>query len=284
MDKDKEVEKTAKGLAEVESPATKETPQAEESKEESPQVKEPETAEKPEKTPEPNVEAEEAQQEQSKDGKAFAKMRNRVKELEAEIAQGAEPVEDVFPQRQFETPSVQQTTPDTSQYMNTETGEIDPVKFQQAVQANAVQQASKVADQKLDEYQQTQEALKSYPELDPLSKDHDKEFYQTVRGKLLDSMMRPNEYNGKTLTYKEAADSVIGLSKKARTEVEAEGANKAMKEVADKEAASLEAGGNSGRAASAESSADVENLSRVTRKGGREGAEAIAERLKKLGN
>ena len=283
MEDDKEAEKTAKRLAEVESPPTKETKeQAEVSKEEPPQVKESETAEKPEETPEPKVEAEEASQEQSKDGKAFAKMRNRVKELEAQVAsQGAEPVEGVFPQQQFETPT-QQATPEVGQYIN-EAGEIDPVKFKQDVQTNAVQQASTIAKQQIDEFRQTQEALKSYPELDPDTKAHDKEFYQAVRGQLLDSMMRPNEYDGKTLTYKEAADKVVGLSSKARKEVEAEGADKAMKEVADKEAASLEAGGSSGRAASAESTTDVEVLSQQTRRGGRKGNEAAAERLKKLG-
>ena len=100
---------------------------------------------------------------------------------------------------------------------------------------------------------------------------------------LLDSMMRPHEYGGKALSFKKAADTVLNLSAKTRKQLAEQGAEKAIEEVVAKESASLEAGGSSGRAATSESAEEIEYLSEQTRKGGKEGAQAIAGRLEKLG-
>ena len=287
-----EVEKTAKRLAEMETPPVKEPEakteeaKAEEPKKEPPKEQKTETAEKPVETP--VADSEEPVPEDPKEaGRAFAQMRNRIKELEEQVTASKGAAEEVAPPMpQIESPPPaqgfgQQT--DINQFYNAETGEFDAARFQQSVQDTATRQASEIAKQQIEEFKQTQEAVTTYPNLDPKSKDFDREFYQAVRGKLLDSMLRPNEYGNKPLTYKEAADKIIGLSDKARKELKDKGAEAAMEELATKEAASLEAAGSSGRAASTEASGEAEFLSDETRKGGKEGAQAVARRLEKLG-
>jgi len=281
-DKDTEAIKTAERLAEAEgTPAAK--------TEKSPKAEKTETAEKPEKTPETQAEeAEDVPKDPKEAGKAFSSMRRRLKDQEAEIEKLRVLKEAESPASPFmgqpggveSQPQVNLgVTPNIDKFYDPTTGEFDAGGFQQHVTSEARQAAS----QQIDEFRQTQEAVGAYPELDPNSKNHDKEFYQAVRGRLLDSMLRPNEYGGKVLSYKEAADRVSGLNQKARKQVESEGAEKAMEEVAAKEAVGLEATSSSGRAAQAESVSETERLSEETRKGGKEGSAAIAERLNKLG-
>jgi hypothetical protein len=55
---------------------------------------------------------------------------------------------------------------------------------------------------------QNQEAFTAFPELDPGSKEFDAIFHKQVRGILADSMFNPDDYNGKPLSFKEAASFV----------------------------------------------------------------------------
>jgi hypothetical protein len=285
---EKEVVKTADRLAALDTP----TEETEETKVEtkSEQPKETETAEKPDKTPEEEVEVS-VPSDPKEAGRAFAEMRNKNKELEKRLSEMesqntevAAPPEGPFmpPVSENQSTGIQPNV-DQNQFYNDDTGEFDVVGYQNAIRTETQKLASDIAKQQVDEFRQTQEAYGSYPELDPDSKEFDKEFYRATRGMLLDSMVRPDEYGGKALSFKKAADTVLGLSAKTRKQLADQGAEKAIEEVVAKETASLEAGGNSGRAALAESVEEQEHLSDQTRKGGKEGAQAIADRLDKLG-
>lgn len=61
---------------------------------------------------------------------------------------------------------------------------------------------------------QNREALSSYPELNPMEKGYDKTFSREVRAALVDSMYNPDEYGGRALTFKEAADFIRGYRPK----------------------------------------------------------------------
>jgi hypothetical protein len=55
---------------------------------------------------------------------------------------------------------------------------------------------------------QNQEAFDAFPDLDPSSKKFDANFHKQVRGALADSMFNPEDYNGRPLSFKEAASFV----------------------------------------------------------------------------
>src|SRR3990167_1997550 len=127
--------KTAEKLAAVEgSPATPEKASA---------TSEPETAEKPEETPEKTEEVKEPENVPSdpkEAGRAFAQMRNRIKELEeaVETSKGktAETVEPPFNRGyNFESPQTPLVgQPDQNQFYDPETGNFDVARFQTTVQ------------------------------------------------------------------------------------------------------------------------------------------------------
>ena len=77
---------------------------------------------------------------------------------------------------------------------------------------------------------QNREAWNVYPELNPETGDKfNKKFHQQVRGVLYDSMMNTDEYGGRALTFKEAADFVRGEPVKIEQQVEApKGENEAQ--------------------------------------------------------
>src|SRR5258708_1208262 len=58
---------------------------------------------------------------------------------------------------------------------------------------------------------QLSEAHAVYPQLNPKAKDFDKDLYTKARSLMTDSMVYPNDYGGKILTYKEAADRIKGI-------------------------------------------------------------------------
>src|SRR3990167_1255509 len=62
---------------------------------------------------------------------------------------------------------------------------------------------------------QNEEAFSAYPELDPNGKKFDVNFTKHVRGILQDSMWNVNDYGGKPLSFKAAADFVKGSLKPA---------------------------------------------------------------------
>lgn len=267
---EKEVVKTADRLAALETPT--ETPK----EEKEPDQPKTETAEKPVETPE--LEVEESLPTDTKEaGKAFAEMRRRNKELEEKIKAleitpelVAEPsgLENYKP-LEIGVPSIPTGIENTS-FFNAETGEFDAIGYQNYV----VTEARKEAQRAVEEQRQIAEAEAAYPEL----KNSNTAFYKATKGILLSSMVE-----GKRVTAKEAADLAASLSKKEKEQIATAGAEQAIAEIAAKEAVALEAGGNSGRAASAESAAEVEALRDASRGSSRESTEARAERLKRLG-
>lgn len=280
----KEAAETAKRLAEAESPPAKEEPKEEPPKEETPKAEATETAEKPEKTPEPKPEekAEPVPEDPKEAGQAFAAMRNRIKDLEKEkedLAAGeAAEFRPLGEELESPVPAPIGLQPDYKQYFDPKTGDFNFVKYDQ----DKTKQNRDETKRAVDEYRQEVETHAAYPQLDKKNKEYNPEFFAAVRGMLTDSMLHPGR-GGKVISYKAAADAVINLSTKARKEVEETGAKKALEEVATKEAASLEAGGSSGRVSSAEATSELAELSERTRKGGRDGTEAAAKRLEKLG-
>ena len=126
------------------------------------------------------------------------------------------------------------------------------------------------------EDQQSKEALEAHPDLDPKSKDHNKSFYKATRAILLDSIINPQDYSGRQLSYKEAADLAKSMNNKELSEAERVGAEKALEQLSPKEQAALEATGRSDRRTSAES---AEELSYRTQHGD---LDAIMARLKKI--
>lgn len=63
------------------------------------------------------------------------------------------------------------------------------------------------------------EAFQAHPELEPGSEKFDAGFNKQVRGVLTDSMFNPDDYNGRPLSFKEAADLVRNMYPKAQQPV-----------------------------------------------------------------
>lgn len=96
---------------------------------------------------------------------------------------------------------------------------VNEAKFNAAVadMADIYQKASR-AEQVVQNYVQTaqqreidrdlREAFTKYPQLNPQGGQLDRNFAQQSRAIALDSMMNPNDYGGKVLSYREAADYI----------------------------------------------------------------------------
>ena len=57
---------------------------------------------------------------------------------------------------------------------------------------------------------QNEEAFDSYPELNPTGENHDVRFHNQTRALIYDSLINPQDYGGKPLSFKKAADFVKG--------------------------------------------------------------------------
>lgn len=125
------------------------------------------------------------------------------------LEQQFQPVQQTVPQEQ--QPKIEQfieTDPVTGeQFVNEDRlkkaiGEAQnrATRAEQAVQSYIQQQ------QQREEQKQTEEAYKAYPELNPRHDKFDTELTKKTRAFLLDSMVNPQEYSGRPLTFKEAAD------------------------------------------------------------------------------
>lgn len=97
------------------------------------------------------------------------------------------------------------------------------------------------------EYQEKARVYEAYPELNPEGKTHDKEFHKETRRIALDSMLNPDDYGGKQLSFKEAADLAKGKLTKGIDAVKKEAAQEAIEQLTPKEQAALEAVGTPGR-------------------------------------
>ena len=147
----------------------------------------------------------------------------------------------------------------------------------QAYEANKRAERAEQAVQGYLKEQEDRAVYAKYPELNPASDKHDKKLHAEVRSRLLDSMLNPNDYGGKELSFMEAVEMVKGITPSAVEAAKKEGAEQAIKEIESKEQASLEATGTPGRRT--ELATDLEELRKRTRKGD---INATIERLKGL--
>jgi len=114
---------------------------------------------------------------------------------------------------------------------------------------------------------QAREATSVHPELDPNSDKFDLDFNKQVRGILIDAINNPNDYNGRSLTLREAADYVKGqlgkVSQQAQTSVQQQQAEAQQQQLAAeaqarKEQASTQATSQTGNQARASVSDEQE--------------------------
>jgi len=169
--------------------------------------------------------------------------------------------------------------PKAAEFVDPATGEVDIDKLNKGL-AEAVSQAQQARQEvrRMKEEAQEKEAYSTYPQLKPNAKGFDKELYQKTRALLLDSMINPQDYGGRTLTMKEAADKASGVSQTIVNKAKAEGAEDAIGQLTPKEQASLEATGRSDRRKSV---GDLAGLQKRTRLGDLDAIVARMSNLKK---
>ena len=121
-----------------------------------------------------------------------------------------------------------------------------------------------------EEQRENREVYQAFPELDPNDgAKHDKQFHIQVRQTLLDSMLNPDDYNGRQLSFMDAA-RMVSQNRQVKTEQPKQDQTEAKEQV------SVEPAGNTGRRSDIINS-DADYLKHQTRKGN---IDAIVERLK----
>jgi len=164
-----------------------------------------------------------------------------------------------------------------------DTGYIDPNVLTD-VQRRAIEaeQRAANAERTVQEYrteQEAKEAYTSYPELNPEdTKKFDKNLHIRVRSLILDSMVNPQDYDGKQLSMKDAADLLKNTASSQVEEARQEAAQQAVEQLTPKEQAALDAVGSQGNRTT-EALANLDELRRRTRKGD---SSATLERLAAL--
>ena len=130
---------------------------------------------------------------------------------------------------------------------------------------------------------QNEEAFTAYPALNPKSETFDLEMHKQTRALIYDSLINPQDYNGRSLTFREAADRVKGPggiieNKSASGETGGEPVTQPSEEGQTlKEQGSLAASGQPQQAvAQAADEADRQGLVAATRQGD---TWALAQRL-----
>ncbi len=121
------------------------------------------------------------------------------------------------------------------------------------------------------EDQQTREAFTAIPQLNPQDSKFDPDIHKATRAYILDSMMNPQDYNGRQLTYKEAGERAMKATNAEIAEVEKE----ANAQQAAKEQGSLEATGRSDRRSQTNTS--EEELRRAIRSGDEDALASVFE-------
>ena len=120
------------------------------------------------------------------------------------------------------------------------------------------------AEQSIAEFQRNQRnqvLYTAYPELNPEGEKFNKDLHVEVRKVFLDSMLNPDDYNGKQLSELEAVDLArkrLGGSDEMKKQV----AQETLDSLTPKEQASLAVGGNSGRRANMVDSNELRKISR----------------------
>ncbi len=164
------------------------------------------------------------------------------------------------------------------EWYDSETQSVDVNKLQQR-EVNLQQKISTLENQltgltRKEEEKQESEAYAAYPELNPKSGDFDDRFQ-----KQLISYMATEFSEGKQISMKQAADDIVALAERRAKKAEKEGAKKALESLSPKEQAALEATGRSDRRLPSEDRATIRAKSR---QGGRQGLEAVMQRLSKI--
>lgn len=203
-----------------------------------------------------------------KQRKAFQDMRLRNKQLEEKLK--TETVERTKNESAFDMfrRSEQPTSVNADSYRDPYTGQVDWTRYNQDVQAvatrNAQIEARNTVNQELDEYK----ARNKHPELfsDPVMEEE-------IAAKYLFEIARGNQ-----VTVEQVSDLIAAKYSKAVSQAEKAGEKKALTELTPKEAASLQARGQTSSQSHAQVSSEQEEaIRRQIRSGGKAGEEALAE-------
>ena len=196
-------------------------------------------------TVDPKIEAELSEGVSDRTKEQFNKLKEANKALKEQLDRKAE-VEPIFESMRPKTDSgltqgqLDQVT-DIDQNGNKFIDEqkLDTLLTQSTQRANdAVAQVNRFIED-----QQTREAFTVIPQLNPKDSTFDPELHKATRAFLLDSMVTPQDYNGKTLTYLEAGELAMKATRAEIAKVEKE----ANAQQTAKEQGSLEAIGRSDR-------------------------------------
>lgn len=203
----------------------------------------------------------------------FEKLRNQLREERVR----RETLEQTFKTFQPQPAPVVRETP--KPFIDPETGFLNEDRLtaaeQRAIDADT---RAKQAEESLKSYlleQEKREAFTAHPELNPEKSGFDQNLSNLTRSILTDSMLNPQDYGGKALSFKEAADRVKGLQKPVLEQAKKEGAQQALEQLTPKEQAALAANGVPNQQSSTRG--DLSQLQYRTRKGD---VDAIHERMK----
>ncbi len=216
--------------------------------------------------------------------------------LQEELTKRARSEQTFAPIQQTPTPNV--PAPAIEQFV-----EIDPATGEQYVNEKKLSAALTDATQKasraesavqnyikqqnvLEEEKQTAEAYSAHPEVNPSSQSFDANLSRFTSALLLHSMMNPQEYGGRTLTFKEAVDEAKRTSPK-QAQAQTAALEKETKQVMEnKQQATAGANGVSGAVAQQIQGPPQDELDALrfkTRFGrGDESTWAVAQRLTKI--
>jgi hypothetical protein len=175
----------------------------------------------------------------------FNKLKEANQSLKEELAK-KEKFEPIFDSMRPQTPAQGLTQGQLDQVTDTDptTGErfINEQKLTTLL-TNSTQKAEAAVAQvnRFIEDQQTREAFNAIPQLNPQDSKFDPDIHKATRAYILDSMMNPQDYNGRQLTYKEAGERAMKATNAEIAKVEKE----ANAQQTAKEQGSLEATGRS---------------------------------------
>lgn len=128
------------------------------------------------------------------------------------------------------------------------------------------------------QHMENQQVYQVHPELNPDGKEFNQQLHNLTRSISLDSMMNPESYGGKDLTFMEAAQKAKDILGKRAEEVRKQTTQEVTEQFTAKEQASLDAGGNGRRP----SEPDLASL-RLASRGNDDGAkQARIARFRKI--
>lgn len=183
---------------------------------------------------------------------------------------------------QLEQAYTYQTKPavDNTPMYDPNTGYVDITKLEQTrYAAIEAQTRATNAEQKFERYvqeKQEEEAFAAHPELNPNAKNHDKELHKMTRALIMDSMVNPNDYDGRELTARQAADLAKKQRSKVVEQIKAETTTQVLEQLSPKEQASFEATGRSDKRVDAQDFSDLVDRTR------RNDLDAIMARMKNI--